>query len=117
MNKVPYIPTEVFAFADMLDKRGYSLEIVKKQRQYRRRTISDLAEKGLPSDHPQYYGKTKVRELREKAGLSQYQLAVAMGVDRNIVIRMEDEAKRHTEASMQRFADFFNCTINDLLEE
>lgn len=116
MDKDFTIPSEVLNFAEHLDKHGFALQIVKKPRQYNRRTVFDIAKEGFPSTHF-YYGRNKVRELREKAGLSQYQLAVAMGVDRNIVIRMEDEAKRHTEASMQRFADFFNCTINDLLEE
>ena len=110
------ISSEVLDFAEYLDKRGYALQIVKKPKQYNKRNVFDIAKEGFPSTHF-YYGRNKVRELREKAGLSQYQLACAMGVDRNIVIRMEDVMKRHTEETMQRFADFFGCTINDLLEE
>ena len=111
------ITEQIADLAQKLDKLGCALLIINKPKNRPHCNIKNLGSEGFSLAHQKTYGKTKVRKMREDAGLSQYQLACAMGVDRNIVLRIEDENRKHTEASMQRFADFFNCTINDLLEE
>ena len=101
-NRIEELLSEI---NDILEPYRLTVCIVKKPRQYRYSPY--LAKK--------MFGRNNVRERREKMGLTAYQLAVLMGVDRNIVIRMEDERLTHTSVSMQKFADFFGCKIEDLL--
>lgn len=90
---------------DILDRYGLMVCIVRKPR---------VCNRG--SDYlSQMYGDTNVKQRREAMGLSAYQLAKRMGVDRNIVSRIEQRNRLHSKASMQRFADFFECSIEDLL--
>ena len=91
---------------DELGKLGLVVCIVKKPREYNY-SLDDFSER---------YGDTNVKRRREELGLTVNQLARAMGVDRNVVVRMETKNHRHTKASLQRFADFFECTIWDLLD-
>ena len=89
----------------ILDKHGLVLCIKRKTRDY---NYSAEVKKAM-------YGNNNIRKRREELGLTEQQLAKEMGIDRNLVARIERKDMLHTEKSMQRFADYFGCTIEDLL--
>lgn len=102
---------EIAAF---LDSKGYSLAIIKKPRQYNRVNIAGHSnfDENLPAA---VYGNNNVRERRLAMGLTVRGLAEQMGVSNVIVYRMEKKGIMHKKISMQKFADFFGCSIDDLL--
>lgn len=99
---------------DYLDSIGYVLMITKKSRSYKRRTI--VRPELIPLEK-RTYGRTNVRERRLQMGLSGRKLAEKVGVSNVIVMRMEDPTLRHKYSSMKRFADFFGCEVDDLVEK
>lgn len=101
---------------EYLERYGCCLAIVRKPRDYNYINFSQSSEfdDRMPSA---MYGKNNVRARREAAGMTIRDLADAMGVQSAIVYRMEKEGMKHRKSSMQQFADFFNCTIDDLLKE
>ena len=100
--------------SEYLDKRGFALVIVKKPRPHSYVKMYNKDRRLL--DTNTRFGATKVRELREKAGLTISALSEELGVDRNIVKRMERDNLTHTYASMKRFADYFGCSVEALLK-
>ena len=56
-----------------------------------------------------------IRALRQRAGLSQRQLAMRMQVPRTYVSKIENDKAMPTLSSMQRLADALQVTIPDLL--
>ena len=100
---------------EYLDKRGFVLAVVKKPRNHTYMKMYD-ADTGY-IDNNTRFGATKVREFRVNAGLTISQLAEDLGVDRNIVRRMERDNLTHTYKSMKRFADYFGCSVEDLIED
>ncbi len=57
----------------------------------------------------------KLKELREKAGLSQYSFADAFGVAQSTVGGWESGKREPNFETMQRLADFFDVSIDFLL--
>ena len=96
-----------------LNERGYTLAIIKKPRKFAYAGMYD-EETVLITDKTRF-GATNVKERRKEAGLTVSELAKELGVDRHIVMRMEDDRRTHTYKSMKRFADYFECEIEDLL--
>lgn len=56
----------------------------------------------------------KIRQLREQAGLTQKQLAEAVGVDQSAVARWENEENNPTAARIMQIADVLGCNPGDL---
>ena len=101
--------------SEYLNKRGYILAIMKKPRSHN--FVKMYNQKtGLISKQTRF-GATKVRDYREAAGLTITALAEDLGVDRNIVKRMERDNLTHTYDSMKRFADYFGCSVEELLAD
>ena len=97
---------------EYLDKRGYTIAIVKKPRAHSFRRVYDGE---MPVDESVVFtGRNTVRRRREALGLSRIQLAKEMGVGHPIVDRMEDENHSHTYKTMKKFADYFGCTVEEL---
>ena len=98
-----------------LNKYGYTLAIIRIPRAHSFVRMYDPATRVI--DDKTRFGKTKIKQLREEAGLSIYELAAEMGVDKTIVRRIEDSDMTHTYKSMKRFADYFGCSIEELLAD
>jgi transcriptional regulator with XRE-family HTH domain len=58
---------------------------------------------------------TAIRSLRQRAGLSQRQLAIRMGVPRTYVSKVENEKAIPTLSSLNRLATALQISIPDLL--
>ena len=58
----------------------------------------------------------RMREFREKAGLTQQQVAAAMGVTNGVVSHWESGRKLPNAAKLPRIAALYKCSINDLFE-
>lgn len=95
---------------EVLGKYGCSLAIIKTPREYNRSGDGGITPTSV-------YGNNNVRERRLAMGMTKTQLAKAMGVRNVIVYRMEKEGCQHQRVSMEKFADFFGCTVEDLLRE
>lgn len=51
---------------------------------------------------------------REKAGLTQYDAAKALGKDRSTIAKWESEAASPSSEALPDIARLYNCTIADL---
>ena len=60
--------------------------------------------------------KTKVRELRQQRGLSQAELAAAMGVTRQTIISIENERYTASLTLAYKLAHYFDLSIEDVLD-
>ena len=58
--------------------------------------------------------KLRIKELCEKAGLTQMQVAVSMGVDQAAVHRWEIGKSMPRAAKLPELAALLHCTIDDL---
>lgn len=58
--------------------------------------------------------KAKIREHREQMGLSQKQLAAALGVDSSAVSLWESEKTAPTMKNLIKLAELFSCSPGDL---
>jgi transcriptional regulator with XRE-family HTH domain len=58
-----------------------------------------------------------IRNLRQRSGLSQRQLAIRMGVPRTYVSKIENEKATPTLSSLARLASALQVTVPDLLHE
>lgn len=56
----------------------------------------------------------KIRQFREQAGLTQKQLAEAVGVDQSAVARWENDENNPTAARIMQIADVLGCNPGDL---
>ena len=56
-----------------------------------------------------------MRYLREKAGLTQGQLAKKMGVALDSISRYENGKREPRASDLRRMAEIFECTVDDLL--
>lgn len=57
----------------------------------------------------------RLKELRERKGLSQEQLAKIIGVDRTTIVKYETGASRPTRY-LKKIAEYFNVSIDELLD-
>ena len=58
----------------------------------------------------------RLKELRHKKKLSQLQLAIAHNMNQNSISRYETGEREADYATLIRFADYFNVSIDYLLE-
>jgi len=68
-----------------------------------------------PASHSQLQIAQSIRALRQRAGLSQRQLAMRMQVPRTYVSKIENEKATPTLSSMERLAKALEVTLPDLL--
>ncbi|MGO9519161.1 MAG: helix-turn-helix domain-containing protein [Candidatus Korobacteraceae bacterium] len=67
------------------------------------------------SDRSEVQVATAIRSLRQRAGLSQRQLALRMGVPRTYVSKIENEKATPTLSSLARLAAALEVSVPDLL--
>ena len=58
----------------------------------------------------------RLKELRHKKKLSQLELAIALNMNQNSISRYETGEREADYATLIRFADYFNVSIDYLLE-
>lgn len=58
----------------------------------------------------------RLRYLREKRGISQLKLAMDLSMNQNTISRYETGTRQADYATLIRFADYFNVSIDYLLE-
>lgn len=56
----------------------------------------------------------KIRELRERAGMTKTDLARAMGVDLSAVSKWESGVNKPTADRLLELSELFHCTIDEL---
>lgn len=57
-----------------------------------------------------------IRELRQKQGLSQQQLADKLGVSQQAVAQWENGERKPRTEKLQLLAEILHCTIDELFE-
>ena len=57
----------------------------------------------------------RLKELREQRGISQLKLAMDLGMNQNSISRYETGAREADYQTLIRFADYFNVSIDYLL--
>lgn len=58
----------------------------------------------------------RLRELRERMGLSQLQLAMRLSLNQNSISRYETGEREADHKTLIAFADFFHVSVDYLLE-
>ena len=58
----------------------------------------------------------RLKELRQKRRISQLKLAIDLNMNQNSISRYENGAREADYATLIRFADYFNVSIDYLLE-
>lgn len=59
----------------------------------------------------------KIREYREKNGLTQSQLAAKVGLSLDTVSRYETEKREPRASDLCRMAEVLHCSVDDLLKQ
>lgn len=58
----------------------------------------------------------RLKQLRVKMGISQLKLALDLNMNQNSISRYENEVRQADYAMLIKFADYFNVSIDYLLE-
>jgi len=58
----------------------------------------------------------RLKELRKKRGISQLKLAMDLSMNQNSISRYESGTREADYATLIKFADYFNVSIDYLLE-
>lgn len=58
----------------------------------------------------------RLKELRKRRGISQLQLALELGMNQNSISRYENGEREADYRTLIRLADYFNVSIDYLLE-
>lgn len=58
----------------------------------------------------------RLKELRRQKGISQLKLALDLSMNQNTISRYETGAREADYATLIKFADYFNVSIDYLLE-
>ncbi len=58
----------------------------------------------------------RLKELRKKRGISQLKLAMDLNMNQNSISRYENEQRQADYVTLIAFADYFNVSIDYLLE-
>lgn len=58
----------------------------------------------------------RLKQLRLKMGISQLKLALDLNMNQNSISRYENEVRQADYATLIKFADYFNVSIDYLLE-
>ena len=69
----------------------------------------------VPSSRPVLQVAETIRRLRERAGLSQRQLAMRMGIPRSYISKIENAKARPTLASVERLACALRVPVGEIL--
>lgn len=59
---------------------------------------------------------SKIKELREKAGLSQAQIAQFLGIDQTMVSKCEKGERQFQVDHLERLGDLFGVSLGDLMD-
>jgi transcriptional regulator with XRE-family HTH domain len=59
----------------------------------------------------------RIRELRNKSGLSQEQFALMIGMDRTYLASVESGKRNISLMNLKKIADGFNMTLSELFED
>lgn len=59
--------------------------------------------------------KNSVKELREAQGLSQSDLALAIGCDKKTIQRIESGHSTNIDTAL-RLAEYFHCLVDDIFQ-
>lgn len=57
----------------------------------------------------------RLKEIREKKGISQLKLAMDLGMNQNSISRYETGVREADYESLIKFADYFNVSVDYLL--
>ena len=60
--------------------------------------------------------RMRLKELRKKRGISQLRLAIELGMNQNSISRYESGEREADYRTLIRLADYFNVSIDYLLE-
>lgn len=63
-----------------------------------------------------YYSET-IKRMRKERGLTQQELADALGVSRSAIGMYESGTREPNFEMCEALADFFNCRLSDIIEE
>ncbi|MBQ7800607.1 MAG: helix-turn-helix transcriptional regulator [Oscillospiraceae bacterium] len=58
----------------------------------------------------------RLKELRKKRNISQLKLAMDLDMNQNSISRYENEVRQADYATLIRFADYFDVSVDYLLE-
>ena len=58
----------------------------------------------------------RLKNLRKERGISQLKLALDLNMNQNSISRYENEVREAEYATLIKFADYFNVSIDYLLE-
>lgn len=58
----------------------------------------------------------RLKQLRKARGISQLKLAVDLGMNQNSISRYENELRQADYDTLIKFADYFNVSLDYLLE-
>ena len=58
----------------------------------------------------------RLKQLRKEKGVSQLKLAMDLNMNQNSISRYENEVREADYATLIKFADYFNVSIDYLLE-
>ncbi len=58
----------------------------------------------------------RLKELRKSRGISQLKLAMDLNMNQNSISRYENEIRQADYSTLIKFADYFNVSIDYLLE-
>lgn len=58
----------------------------------------------------------RLKELRKSRNISQLKLALDLGLNQNSISRYENQEREADYATLIKFADYFNVSIDYLLE-
>ena len=58
----------------------------------------------------------RLKQLRKKRGISQLKLAIDLGMNQNSISRYENGEREADYATLIKFADYFDVSIDYLLE-
>ncbi len=58
----------------------------------------------------------RLKELRQKRKMTQQQVADALGIDRALYVRYENESRKPPIPNLKKLSDFFGVSIDYLLE-
>jgi transcriptional regulator with XRE-family HTH domain len=69
-----------------------------------------------PATPAPYFGR-RLAAFRAAKGLTQYELADALGITRNLVVYYERAAKNPSLETVKKIADFFGVTVGEMLND
>ena len=58
----------------------------------------------------------RLKELREKRGISQLKMAIDLNMNQNSISRYENGVREADYATLLRFADYFHVSLDYLIE-